>query len=274
MTTTVITGSTRGIGLGLARELAARTSNVVVCGRNRETVDAAVAEVADRAGPDRVTGTTCDVTDPDDVQSLWDHAVDRFGSVEHWVNNAGSTTTPLPLHELPADQLQRVIDTNVQGVLHGVRVAAAGMKEQPNGGFIWNVEGLGSKGETQVGLTTYGASKAAVGYLMKALQKDLEDTPVKVGAIRPGINITEHLLTDAEVLSEERWEQTKKIMNILGDLPETTTPYLADELLKATRTGTRIAWLPPQKIMWRFLTAPFNKRDLFSEVEARMAARS
>lgn len=270
MVTTVITGSTRGIGLGLARELAARTSNVVVCGRSQETVDQAIAEVADRAGPTRVVGTTCDVTDAASVQALWDVAVEAFGTVDHWINNAGSTTTPLPLHELPSDQLGRVIDTNVTGVLHGVRVAAAGMREQDGGGWIWNVEGLGSKGETQMGLATYGASKAAVGYLMKALRKDLDGSGVKVGAIRPGINITEHLLTDAEVLSPERWEKTKKIMNILGDLPETTTPWLAEQLLAATKDGTRIQWLSTPKITKRFMMAPLNKRDLFSDIEARM----
>lgn len=271
MVTTVITGSTRGIGLGLARELAARTSNVVVCGRSQATVDAAIAEVADRAGADRVVGATCDVTNAGDVQNLWDVAVDAFGTVDHWINNAGLTTTPLPLHNVPSEQLGRVIDTNVTGVLHGVRVAAAGMREQDGGGWIWNVEGLGSKGETQLGLATYGASKAAVGYLMKALRKDLADTKVKIGAIRPGINITEHLLTDAEVLSPERWEKTKKIMNILGDLPETTTPWLAEQILAATKDGTRIQWLSTMEISKRFMLAPFNKRDLFTDVEAKMA---
>jgi NAD(P)-dependent dehydrogenase (short-subunit alcohol dehydrogenase family) len=267
-TTVVITGSTRGIGLGLARELAVRRANVVVCGRSPGTVRAAVTEIAHLAGPSRVTGTPCDVTAIGAVEALWDHAVAAFGQVDIWINNAGSTTTPVPLWQVPIDQVERVIETNVTGVLHGCRVAADGMRAQPDGGFIYNVEGLGSKGETQPGLTTYGASKAAVGYLMKALRKDLQGTAVKVGAIRPGINVTDHLLTDADALDPQRWERTKRIMNILGDLPETTTPWLAERILANTRDGARIAWLPPRKIGWRFLTAPLNQRDLFERFEA------
>lgn len=271
--TAVITGSTRGIGLGLARELATRGCNVVVCGRNTSTVQEAIDEVAASSSADRVTGVPCDVTDADDVQRLWDHAVEAFGQVDIWINNAGATTTPVPFWQVPIDQVQRVIDTNLLGVLHGCRVATAGMRTQPRGGFVYNVEGLGSKGETQVGLTTYGASKAGVGYLMKALRKDLAGSNVRICAIRPGINVTEHLLTDAEVLDPERWEKTKKIMNILGDLPETTTPWLADKILANDKDGERIAWLPPSKITWRFLTAGFNKRDLFADFEAKREQR-
>jgi NAD(P)-dependent dehydrogenase (short-subunit alcohol dehydrogenase family)/predicted MFS family arabinose efflux permease len=262
----VVTGSTRGIGLGLARELAARGARIVVTGRGADGVEAAVADLAATLDPDRVTGTTCDVTDPASVQALWDHAAATFGRVDVWINNAGSTTTPLPLPDVPGEQLARVIDTNVVGALHGCRVAADGMRMQDSGGFIYNVEGLGSKGEVQVGLATYGASKAAVGYLMEALRKDLKGSGVKVGAIRPGINVTEHLVTDAHVLDPERWARTEKIMNILGDLPETTTPWLADRILANDLDGARIAWLSTWKITWRFLRAPFApSRDLFAQ---------
>lgn len=274
----VITGSTRGIGLGLAREIVRRGGRAVLCGRGQSRVDDAVRSlVAEGLPADAITGTVCDVTDADSVQALWDHAVATFGRVDHWVNNAGLTTTPVPLHEVPADQIRNVIAANVTGLLYGCKVAANGMRSQSPAaddtrGWIWNVEGLGSKGEVQQGLATYGTSKAGVGYLMKGLRKDLDGTGVKVGAIRPGINITEHLLTDREALSPERWEQTKKVMNILGDFPETTTPFLAEELLGATKDGTRIAWLPPTKIMWRFATSWRNKRDLFAELEARQAS--
>ncbi len=271
-TTVVVTGSTRGIGLGLAREFGRRGCNVVVCGRGPEGVDTAVAELTAEGLPaERVLGTTVDVADAASVQALWDATVERFGRVDHWINNAGTTTTPVPLHEVPVEQVERVIDTNLTGLLLCTRVAAKGMVQQ-GAGWIWNVEGLGSKGEVQMGLATYGTSKAGVGYLLKALRKDLDGTGVKVGAIRPGINVTEHLLTDREALTPERWEQTKKIMNILGDLPETTTPWLAEQVLAAEKDGTRIQWLPPTKIAWRFATAWRNKRDLFAEFEQQQAA--
>jgi NAD(P)-dependent dehydrogenase (short-subunit alcohol dehydrogenase family) len=179
------------------------------------------------------------------------------------------TTTPLPLWQVERDEISTTVATNLLGTIYGTQVAIRGMKGQPSGGHIFNVEGLGSKGETQVGLTTYGCTKAAVNYLDKALLKELKGSNVKLSSVRPGINVTEHLLHGAHVLSDERWAKTVKIMNILGDKPETTTPFLADKILAADKTGTRIAWLTTGKIARRFATAGFRKRDLFGELAVR-----
>jgi NAD(P)-dependent dehydrogenase (short-subunit alcohol dehydrogenase family) len=262
MKTAVVTGSSRGIGFGLARELLARGANVVVTGRSSDTVDKAISELGQ---PDSTLGVACDVTDAADVQALWDAAVARFGRVDIWVNNAGTTTNPLPLWEVGSDEVRQTIETNLLGTLFGMQVAARGMRAQ-GGGQIFNIEGMGSKGEVQVGLLPYACTKAAVGYLDKAFLKELKGSSVQICSIRPGINITEHLLHGAEVLSPERWEKTKKVFNILGDKPETTTPYLAERILATRKTGTRIAWLTTPKIAWRFTTAPFRKRDLFADL--------
>lgn len=260
MKTAVVTGSSRGIGFGLARELLARGANVVVSGRSQDGVDKAVAELGQ---PDRVLGVATDVTDERSVQALWDAAAARFGRVDIWVNNAGTTTNPLPLWEVGADEVRQTVETNLLGTLFGMQVATRGMLAQ-GGGQVFNVEGLGSKGEVQVGLLPYACTKAAVGYLDKAFLKELKGTGVQICSIRPGINVTEHLMHGSEHLSPERLAKTKKVFNVLGDLPETTTPYLAERILGTTRTGTRIAWLTTPKIAWRFTVAPFRKRDLFS----------
>ena len=265
MKTAVVTGSSRGIGFGLARELAVRGVNVVVSGRSQEAVDKAVAELG---RPEQVLGVACDVTDPGSVQALWDAAVARFGRVDIWVNNAGTTTIPVPLWEVGADEVRQTVETNLLGTLYGIQVAARGMRAQ-GGGQIFNVEGMGSKGEVQAGLLPYACTKAAVGYLGKALLKELKGSPVQVCSIRPGINVTEHLMHGSEHLSPERLAKTKKVFNILGDTPETTTPFLAEQILATRKTGTRIAWLTTPKIAWRFTSAPFRKRDLFAELDSR-----
>jgi hypothetical protein len=61
------------------------------------------------------------------------------------------------------------------------------------------------------------------------------------------------------------WEQAKRILNILGDRVETVSPYLADKVLANDQAGARIAWLTFPKIMSRFLTARFRKRDIFAD---------
>lgn len=265
MKTAVITGSSRGIGYGLARELLKRGTNVVVTGRSQDAFDKAVAELGQ---PDRVLGVACDVTDPASVQALWDASAARFGRVDIWINNAGTTTNPLPLWEVDSAEVRQTVETNLLGALYGMQVAAKGMRAQ-GGGQIFNVEGMGSKGprksEVQVGLLPYACTKAAVGYLDKAFQKELKGSSVQVCSIRPGINVTEHLLHGSEHLDPVRWEKTKRVFNILGDLPETTTPWLAERILATTKTGTRIVWLSTPKIAWRFTVAPFRKRDLFAK---------
>ena len=262
MKTVVITGSSRGIGFVLARELLARGCNVVVTGRSQEGVDKAVAELGQ---PDRVLGVPVDVADPGSVQALWDAAVAGFGRIDVWINNAGTTTNPVPLWEAGSDEVRQTVETNLLGTLYGMQVATRGMTAQ-GGGQIFNVEGMGSKGEVQVGLLPYACTKAAVGYLDKAFLKELKGSSVQIGSIRPGINVTEHLMHGSEHLSPERLAKTKKIFNILGDAPETTTPWLADKILATNRTGAKIAWLSTPKIAWRFTKAPFVKRDLFADL--------
>ena len=82
----------------------------------------------------------------------------------------------------------------------------------------------------------------------------------------PGIVVTE-LLTGDYDLTSEQWEKSKKIFNILGDHVHTVTPWLADHILAADKSGARVVWLTRRKAFARFMTASFRKRDRFSEVE-------
>ncbi|HFB52617.1 MAG TPA: SDR family NAD(P)-dependent oxidoreductase, partial [Anaerolineae bacterium] len=82
MKTIVITGSTRGIGRGLATEFLKRGCNVVISGRTADTVERALAELRRDFPAGRIAGHLCDVTDISQVQSLWDAAVAAFGQVD------------------------------------------------------------------------------------------------------------------------------------------------------------------------------------------------
>jgi NAD(P)-dependent dehydrogenase (short-subunit alcohol dehydrogenase family) len=269
--TVVITGGSRGIGFGLCREFLKAGLNVSFCSRKAEDVQATIEQLKKYGPESKIHGQVCDVCQLTQVEALFQDTLKKFGTVDIWVNNAGSTTTPLPLWQLDHKQIRTVIETNVLGTMYGTFVCINGMKKQGYG-QVYNMEGLGSKDEIQVGLTTYGVTKSAVAYLNKSIQVDLGKNPiVQISSIRPGINITEHLIHDAEVLGKEKWEKTKKIFNILGDKPETTTPYLVNEMLENNQAGHQIAWLDPWKITWRFLTAPFTERNLFDEFDVNFS---
>ena len=127
------------------------------------------------------------------------------------------------------------------------------------------MEGFGSGGQKQPGMTTYGATKRAVTYLTESLVKETKGTSVKVGFLSPGIVATDLLVDDYEG-QPEAFEKARKIFNILGDRVETVTPWLADRLLAAAdhgKHGARVAWLTTPKAFGRFATAGFRKRDIF-----------
>ena len=89
MKTIVITGSTRGIGYGMATAFLEMGCAVVISGRQQAVVDQAVSALADRFGAEKVFGTACDVRKLDQVQGLWDAAAAHFGRIDIWINNAG-----------------------------------------------------------------------------------------------------------------------------------------------------------------------------------------
>lgn len=287
----VITGSTRGIGLGLAKEFLRRDCAIVVSGRTPAAVDKAVAELSvlevpsftqaplraqkavgtsklylaeNTTYPERVFGYACDVTVFEQVQALWDAAQAKFGRVDIWINNAGLSHPRVSFWEQLPTNLPPVVNTNLLGVMYGSQVAVRGMLAQGSG-QIYNMEGFGSGGQMADGMLIYGSTKRAVTYFTDSLAKDLKNKPVQVCHLSPGI-VTTDLLQADYAGQPERWERAKRVLNILADRVETVTPYLADKVLANKKNGTRLAWLTPGKAAWRFATARFIKReDVFAK---------
>lgn len=261
MKTVVVTGSTRGIGRGLAESFLARGCKVVISGRGTAAVANAVAALEQRH-PGRVAGAACDITQVEQIEALWQTACRKFQRVDVWINNAGMSIRRGPLHEASPADLEAIVATNLTGALLANRVVIAGMLAQ-GGGQVWNMEGFGSNGATQPGMAAYGATKRGINYLIKALQKEVRGTPVQVCTLSPGIVVTDLLVGDYDPQSEA-WAKARKIFNILGDTVETVTPWLADRVLASNNPGAKVAWLTTGKAFGRFMTAGFKKRDLFA----------
>ena len=261
----VVTGSTRGIGNGLAREFLKRRCRVAVSGRSAAQVEAVVAELGQYYGESRVCGAACDITESGQLQALWDGAAEAFGGVDVWVNNAGMSIERGPLWEQPDRDLATLVDTNLTGALLASKTAIANMLRQGHG-QVWNTEGFGSDGATQPGMAAYGATKRAVRYLQRALLKDTAGTPVQVCTVSPGIVVTDLLTGDYDVTSEE-FERAKRIFNVLADEVHTVTPWLADHMLATDKSGARVVWLTRRKAFARFMSAPFRTRDLFGHLD-------
>ncbi len=256
MSNVVITGSSKGIGQGLAVEFARRGHNVVVSGRNPDTIDAAVAGMSE--APGRAIGRSCDVSNRDQQQALWDHAVAELGSVDIWVNNAGLARTTWSIVDTPADQVDAMLTTNMFGTINGSVVAANGMRAQ-GGGKIFNILGGGSDGEYFPGIAIYGTTKRGLDYFTRALATELRDTGVIVGRVRPGMVITDAVVREARADSEG-FQKSRAMMNNLVDTVETVSPFLVEQMLAFGKNGGKIRWLTGGKIAWRMLKSRFVKR--------------
>jgi len=262
MATFVITGSSRGIGFGLADVALSLGHNVVVSGSRPASTDKAVTELAVKHGTQRMLGLACDVTEAAQVQALWDAAVQRFSQVDYWVNNAGVANILAPIWDIEPHEIDEVARIDMAGLMHGTRVAVRGMRGQPSGGFVYNMEGFGSRDEFQPGLGVYGSAKRGVRYFNQAMAREVKGTKVKICAVSPGIVVTDFLTRQSTKISPERWEQSKKIFNILGDTVVNVAPFLVKEMLANTKNGASIRYLTRSKAMLRFASAPFVKRKI------------
>jgi len=263
MQTIVVTGSTRGIGLGLAREFLKRGHKVVITGRSQGSVDKALAELTPLG---EVFGQPCDVRSGEQLQALWDAAIERFGRVDIWINNAALAPNHQMLDQVPSDEIAATVDTNLTGTVLGTQIALKGMLAQ-GGGKIYMFEGFGSNGMTNPGLTVYGATKRALNYLTESLAKEYKNSPVLIGSLSPGMVPTDLLVYSSRNEDPAKWEKSKRIMNKLGDKVETVTPWLAEQALENTRQGAKIEWLTRRKAFLRFMLPQYKNRRIVEEYE-------
>lgn len=263
----VITGAARGIGFGLALEFLQRGHCVMICDLHHESVHQAVDTLEKTASS--VAGRTCDVTDPKDLQDLWRAAVDEFDRVDIWINNAGVGSDQSDIIDTPIHLLQRVVDTNIKGVVYGTQVALQGMREQ-GGGAIYNTAGFGSDGFWRRGMTIYGTSKRAVAYFSKGVAKEVAAAASSQAGsplvcwLNPGMVITPLVIEEARTMPSEKWKAGRRVFNMWGETIETTAQQLVERILDNQKNGVNIHLLPGWKMAWKALCSLVVRRDLFA----------
>lgn len=253
MAAIVITGSTRGIGRGLAQAFAAAGHSVVVSGRGQSEVDTAVAALPGAAGQ------VCDVTDPVQVQALWDFAAAKFGRVDIWINNAGFAITHKWTQDLSLEELRAMTEANLFGGIHGTRVALAGMQQQ-GAGWIYTVLGGGSDGRQRDRFGGYGMTKIALRYYTEAMIRESKAGPVRIGTILPGILLSEGFLREARQLDPAAWPKLSRQLDMIANRVEDVAPWLAARVLEGGKHGRTIRWLTNGKITGRMLAGLFGKK--------------
>lgn len=261
MKSVVITGSTRGIGYGLADSFLERGCSVTISGRKAGGVARAEEALSKRHELELILSVACDVRNPDQVQSLWDEAATKFGKVDIWINNAGMSGPQTQVWEYTPTQVSEVVETNLVGLIFGSQAAIRGMLQQGHGS-IYNMEGMGSDGRMHDGLVLYGMTKYGLSYFTKGLVKETEGSSILVGSIRPGMIVTD-MIKEQYIDRPEEWERAKRIFNIIANPIEEVAPWIVDRVLQNEKSGASISYMSRGKYFLRFLSSPFSKRDLF-----------
>ncbi len=176
--TAFVTGSTRGIGLAIARAFHRAGASVAIVGRESERARSVAAELGERAA-----GVACDVAQAEQVEAALAAAESGLGPVDILVNNAGLTRDNILLRLTEADW-DAVLDANLKGAFHTTRIAIKGMMKRRSGRIInvTSVVGLtGNKGQAN-----YAASKAGLIGFTKSVAKEYAGRGILANCIAPG----------------------------------------------------------------------------------------
>ncbi len=182
----VVTGASKGIGAGIAKQLAAEGASVVVnYASAKSDADKIVDEITKVGG--KAVALQANVAKKSEVQRLFTETEKAFGKIDILVNNAGVYEF-MPLEEVTEQQFHRMFDTNVLGLLLTTQEALKHFNAK--GGSIINIGSLAST-LTPPTAVVYNATKGAVDAITRTLAKELGQRKIRVNSINPGMVITE-----------------------------------------------------------------------------------
>ncbi|WBO65851.1 SDR family oxidoreductase [Streptomyces camelliae] len=225
--TAVVTGAASGIGEALAVQLAAEGARVALLARRADRLQALVEKI--RADGGEALVVAADVTDDASVAAARDLVHQTFGAVDLVVNNAG-VMLPNPVADGRIDEWQRMLDTNVTGVLRVIRAFGADLVGAAGEGRTADLVNISSIGAhiPFPNYAVYGATKAAVTYLSQSLRTEFGPRDVRVTNIEPGLTQTE---LAAHVDSAELSGQLDGLFEAIGSL---SAAEVADVVAYAT----------------------------------------
>jgi 3-oxoacyl-[acyl-carrier protein] reductase len=183
----VVTGAGRGIGTAIARKLAGLGATTILCGRTRSTLQAVSKAITEAGGKADVL--PCDVADLHSVEIAVHEIETKFGRVDILVNNAGIGGFGGPLHQLPPESWDAVLNTNLRGVYYMIR-GIAPLMIRARSGHIINISSLAGKNALPNG-AAYAASKWGLNGLSYSVAEELRAHNIRVSVVCPGSVYTE-----------------------------------------------------------------------------------
>ncbi|MBI5928129.1 MAG: 3-oxoacyl-[acyl-carrier-protein] reductase [Chloroflexi bacterium] len=231
----IVTGASRGIGRGIALELAKRGATIVVnYNQNADAANEVVQTI--EAGGGKGLAVKANVAVMEDATQLVKAAVDAFGKVDILVNNAGTTRDNL-IMRMKEEDWDEVLDTNLKSAWNLCKLVSRPMMKARYGRIINITSVSGIAG--QAGQTNYSASKAGLIGLTKALAREIADRNITVNAVAPGFVLTDLTaglpkeLTDQlnNAIPLKRWGAIEEVAYAVAFLASDEAAYITGQVL-------------------------------------------
>lgn len=232
----VVTGGTRGIGYAIVKKYLENGAKMVLFGSRAETVDKALASLKEENADWEVSGDCPDLKDVKAVEAAIGKVKEKYGRIDILVNNAGISDST-PIDNYAEDQFEKVMDLNVNAMIHAIIPTVKIMKEQ-GGGCILNTSSMVSISGQPSGVA-YPASKYAVNGLTWSLARELGPSGIRVNAVAPGITKTDMVAALPEQMIQplinaiplKRIGEPEDIANAFLYLASDLASYVTGEIL-------------------------------------------
>ena len=216
----LVTGGGHGIGAAIARQLATMGATTVICGRNRSRLQQTAKEIS-------CESLVCDVSDWNSVAALAQRVQQTFNRLDILVNNAGIGGFGGPLHSMPLDNWDAVLNTNLRGIFYTVR-AFAPLMIAGGGGDIINISSIAGKNPLPNG-AAYAASKWGLNGLSYSIAEELRGHKIRVSVICPGSTNTE--LSPHEGKDPNKMLQPEDVAHVVAMLVTQSPQSFASEVV-------------------------------------------
>lgn len=184
----VVTGSTSGIGVGIAGCFAAEGAKVVVCGRREAKGQGIVDEIRKNGG--EAVFHFMDITDSESIEKLFTDTVEQFGKLDILVNNAANVALKDGrIDELTIDMWDKIFESDMRGTFYATKCALPYLQKNEKGGSIINIGSMASCGG-DLSSTAYACAKAGVDLLTQATALQFGKQNIRCNCIRPGLIVT------------------------------------------------------------------------------------
>lgn len=184
----IVTGSTSGIGIGIAKLYALEGAKVVICGRRQEKGQAVVDEIINAGG--EAWYHFMDITDTDSIEKLISDTAEKYGKIDILVNNAANVgLKDGRVDELTIEMWDGVFQSDLRGTFYTTKCVLPYMQENETGGSIINIGSMASCGG-DLGSTAYACAKAGVDMLTQSTALQYGKSNIRCNCVRPGLIVT------------------------------------------------------------------------------------